>query len=113
MIAVGDHYFGQVPELLIRASNPFGGGIGGTKEELCGVLSGGTLILGALRGRVSAQENDDALYTLVQKWRARFLQQQEATQCKVIFGRFPEVKKRCAPVVEEGTRLLVQLLEEG
>lgn len=113
MITVGDHYLGKTPELLIRAACPFGGGLGGTKEELCGVLSGGTLILGAMRGRASPQEKDEALYALVRQFRERFIAHAGTTQCQAIYNRFPDVRKRCAPLVVEGTRILMTLLEEN
>jgi len=113
VIAVGEHTLGQVPEMLIRAACPFGGGLGGTKEELCGVLSGGTLILGAMRGRLSAEEKDEALYALIRQFRERFIAQVGTSQCKVIYNALPEMHKRCAPVVEQGVRILLELLQEN
>jgi C_GCAxxG_C_C family probable redox protein len=113
VIAVGEHTLGKVPEMLIRAACPFGGGLGGTKEELCGVLSGGTLILGAMRGRSSSEEKDEALYALIRQFRERFIARMGTTQCKVIYNALPDVRKRCAPVVKEGTRILVELMREN
>lgn len=113
VIAVGEHILGEVPETLIRAACPFGGGLGGSKEELCGVLSGGTLILGAMRGRLSPKEKDDALYALIRRFRERFIAQVGASQCKAIYNNLPEMHKRCVPVVECGTRILLELMEEN
>ncbi|OGO05269.1 MAG: hypothetical protein A2Y73_08545 [Chloroflexi bacterium RBG_13_56_8] len=112
MIAVGDHYWGKAPEILIRASCPFAGGVGGSREELCGVLSGGTILLGALRGRTSYQENDEAVRTLSDEFRKRFIAMAGSAQCKAVRDSLPDVYKRCAPIVEQGTRILMELLEE-
>lgn len=112
VIAVGEHILGEVPEILIRAACPFGGGLGGSKEELCGVLSGGTLILGAVRGRLSPQEDDEALYALIRRFRERFIAHVGTSQCKAIYNALPEVRKRCVPVVERGARILAELLAE-
>jgi C_GCAxxG_C_C family probable redox protein len=112
VIAVGDHLLGQAPEMLIRASCPFGGGLSGSREELCGVLSGGTLVLGALRGRLLPSENDEALRVLVRKFRERLIARYGSSLCNPIRDTMPDVDKRCAPVVEEGTRILLELLEE-
>lgn len=111
MIAVGDHYLNGIPEVLIRASCPFGGGVGGCHEELCGVLSGGTLMLGALRGRVSSQEDDDPLRALVCEFRQKFIALAGSSQCQAIRDSLPDVDKRCLPIIEGGTRVLVDLLE--
>lgn len=109
MIAVGEHWMGQAPELLVRASCPFGGGVGGTREELCGVLSGGVLLLGATRGRISADENDKPLYELVSEFRRRFIAHFGSAQCQAVRACMPEESRRCHPVVAEGVRLLLEL----
>ena len=36
------------PEQLFAAAGSFGGGVGGSHEELCGAVSGGLLVLGLL-----------------------------------------------------------------
>ncbi len=112
MIAVGDHYLGQTPEILVRVSCPFGGGLGGGREELCGVLSGGALLLGALWGRTTPTEKDEDLRMLVRRFRGWFLDRYGSTRCEAIRSQMPEMDKRCAPVVEEGTRTLVEMMEE-
>ncbi|MHB1293523.1 MAG: C-GCAxxG-C-C family protein [Anaerolineae bacterium] len=109
MIAVGDHFFGQAPELLVRASNAFGGGFGGCHEEVCGVLSGGALIVGALKGRLLPSENDEELYRLLQLFRQRFIAMAGNSLCNPIRNSLPEQDKRCAPIVAEGTRILMEL----
>ena len=111
MIAVGDHYFGQVPEILLRASCPFGGGVGGCREELCGVLSGGILILGALRGRMSPTENDEGVRLQARQYRDWFIRRYGHCGCNPIRNQMPDVDKRCRSVVEEGARELVELLD--
>lgn len=113
MIAVGDHLYGQVPEMLVRVSCPFGGGVGGSREELCGVLSGGIMMLGAARGRLSPQEKDEDLRIIARAFREWFLKRYGASACNPIRNQFPDVDKRCAPVVEEGTRAFMELLEKG
>ncbi len=112
MIAVGDYYLGGVPEPLVRASGPFGGGVGGCRDELCGVLAGATLILGALWGRTRADEDDKGLYELVCTYRQRFLRAHGSTICRPLRQPYEERGERCVPVVQEGVRMLVELIEE-
>lgn len=114
MLAVGERYFGQVPDTLMRISCPFAGGMGCDYKEACGVLSGGIIVLGALWGRVSAQENDDWIQDLTCRYRDAFAEANSDTStCQVIRDSMPEEDKRCLPIVLEGVRLLVPLIEEA
>jgi len=108
---VGEHYWGETPEALLRASNAFGGGVAGCHDELCGVLSGAVLMIGARYGRTSSDESDECLYAFLREYRERFAQFAGGTRCEDVRSRLPEVEKRCLPVVEEGTRLLMEMLE--
>lgn len=110
MIAVGDHLMGKTPDVLIRASNPFGGGVGGCRQELCGVLAGATLVLGATRGRLAPTEDDKPLWDLVCRYRERFIAEFGSAQCEAVRNTMPEMDKRCAPIVEGGVRLLLEML---
>ena len=102
MVAVGEHLMGKTPDVLIRASNPFGGGVGGSHQELCGVLAGATLVLGATRGRLEPTEDDSVLYDLICRYRERFIQKFGSSQCEAVRNTMPEADKRCGPVVEGG-----------
>ena len=113
MIAVGDRYLSDVSETLIRVSCPFGGGVGGCYEELCGVLSGATIVLGALWGRVTAAENDDLVRDLACRFRQHFIEANGSSQCRAIRDSLPDQPKRCLPVVQEATRVLAELIEEA
>lgn len=111
VLAVGEHYIKPLPDILLRASCPFGGGIGGCLEELCGLLSGATLILGALWGRTDVGQNDDRLKELVCEYRQMFLEEFPSTKCRTVQGTMPEGHHVCRPVVLVATRLLVDLIE--
>lgn len=111
VIAVGDYYFGKVPEILIRAACPLAGGGGCCYEEMCGLLSGGLMILGALLGRVSVEESDDAVQALAREYRERFRALAGHTQCQAIRDSLPDVDKRCEPIVVGAVRLLLEMLE--
>ncbi len=100
-------------EILLRASCPFGGGLGGGYEEVCGVLSGVALALGVAYGRVSPTEDDSALYAFLRDYRERFAALYGSTQCRAIRDSLPEQDKRCLPVVVDGAKLLAQMLDEA
>jgi C_GCAxxG_C_C family probable redox protein len=110
-IAVGDHCFGEVPEVLLRASGPLAGGGGSCYEEMCGILSGGMMMLGALLGRTLPTEDDEAIFALAREYRDRFRALAQHTQCQAIRDTLPEKEKRCEPIVVAAVRILVEMLE--
>ncbi len=112
MIAVGDYYLKPSVEILTRVSCPFGGGVGGCRDELCGVLSGATIVLGALWGRVASSEDDKWLYEAVCAYRERFIAAFGGSACRPLREPFEQRNERCVPIVTEGVRLLVELIEE-
>ena len=59
MLAVGERLWSVVDDRLRRMTTGLAGGVGCSEEELCGALSGGTLIIGSLHGRTSPDANDD------------------------------------------------------
>ncbi|HHX65547.1 MAG TPA: C_GCAxxG_C_C family protein [Chloroflexi bacterium] len=113
MIAGGDHYLNPIPEVLVKASCPLGGGIGGCREDVCGLVTGGILIMGAIWGRTSPDEDDKPLYELARRFRQYFIDRFDTSVCDPIRKSFPESEKPCAPLVEDATRLLITMIEEA
>ena len=113
MVAVGEHYMDSVPDSLKRASGALAGGAGCSYEELCGILSGGMMVLGALWGRDAPTENDDRLQELCRRYRYRFIKAFGTTRCGIIRGRQPEGQKRCRPIMREGVRIILEVMEEA
>jgi len=112
VIAVGEFYLEPYPELLTRVSDPFGGGLGGCRDELCGLLSGATLILGALFGRTSYQEDDKWLYAYVCAYRDEFIATNGTAVCRPLRDHYAEGGGRCGPLVASATDQLVRLIEQ-
>jgi C_GCAxxG_C_C family probable redox protein len=113
VIAVGGHYLRPMQDLLIRVSCPFGGGVGGTRQEICGALSGGVIVLGALWGRATSDQSDDAVNRLSATLRERFLARYGSTICQPVREIARDEITRCLPVVEESVRLLVDVIEDA
>lgn len=67
-----------------RVATAFGGGIGGTKCENCGALTGGLIALGWLFGRTEPGADKQDAYTFATEFRNKFLDLFGSTQCKAI-----------------------------
>ena len=75
------------------------------------MLSGGTILLGALWGRVSATESDALLREMVCQFRKQFIAFAGHAQCQAIRDSLPEGEKRCLPIIVGGARVLLDLID--
>ena len=71
-----------------RLGTAFGAGVGRSKEELCGALSGGLIALGYLQGRSHGGEKWDDLARLAAGVRSRFKALHGCTSCSAVLARF-------------------------
>ena len=115
LLAAASHYLPDLDPLAIRLSTPFAGGAGCTQKELCGALSGGLMVIGALYGREDAQTNDDFCQELAAQWRERFVQQFGDTCCQDLREHWVGQPGQldCKELVARATGLLVGFLEEN
>ena len=92
-----------------------GGGIGGTREEVCGALSGGVLVIGGVYGRMTSEEDDDVAYALAARYRLCFLAEFGHTQCAPLreMVESPGDLNSCAELVERAARILLDLFSKA
>ncbi len=115
LLAVQKHYVPDLDPLAIRLATAFAGGVGCSHMELCGGLSGGLLVIGALYGREDASTNDDRCQELALQWRERFLQEFGDTCCSDLRENWvgQPGQPDCKVFVARATGLLVDFLEEN
>jgi C_GCAxxG_C_C family probable redox protein len=95
-------------------SSALGGGVGGSEQELCGALSGGTLLIGSRFGRTKASEDDSECQERVCAFRDGFLEAFGTTRCSEIRanGYGSEGTWPCSVVVERAVYLLLETLTD-
>lgn len=90
------------------------GGVGGTHEEMCGVLSGGVMIAGALLGARDPSDDEEALKEAIVAYRDRFIAELGPTKCASLrdglYGS--EGQEPCSVLARRGTLILLDVLEE-
>ena len=113
LLAVGEQVLPEIPPaLLVRMANGFAGGMGRTRDELCGALAGGVILLGLLCGRERTGENDDRCQELVRRWRQGFRERFGTSDCLPIFHevRLPGGLQNCAGITGDAAALLLGLI---
>ena len=114
MLAVGGHVLDDPNPQSVRMATGFAGGVGDTQQEICGALSGGVMVIGALYGRSGLEEDDWPALRLATRYRERFARELGETRCGPLYKRAhaPDGLGSCALVVERAARILLELLDE-
>ena len=115
LLAVGGYLFPDLEARCIRMSSGFGGGVGGTREELCGALAGSVMLIGGLYGRTSLPDSTDQAYTLVKEMRRRFIERWGTSTCGPIRDWAKSAANpsgTCDVIVAETARIILQLLSD-
>lgn len=114
MLAVGEALWGEVEPRILRMASGLAGGVGCSHEELCGALSGGALIVGALYGRTSPGQDDEECNRRVCAYRTRFVEVFGTTRCADLrdSGYGSEGQWPCSVLVERAVGILWQVMTE-
>jgi len=114
VLAVGEYVWGNLEPRCVRMASVFAGGVGSGKQEMCGALSGGVMVIGGLLGRTSLDEDDEPALELAARYRERFLAELGATQCARVWEivHAPAGMGSCALLVERAATMLLELLAE-
>jgi len=112
MLAVGERVLGGPEAQLVRLTTGLSGGLGGTKQEMCGALSSGVLLIGALHGRSKLSEGDQAARALSALYRDRFLAEFGTTHCETLHAAVhsPEGSGSCSELVGRAAHILWGIL---
>lgn len=97
-----------------KVATAFGGGIGRSKEEICGTLTGGIIALGYLFGRMNPDESPDKVHMLAAEFRRRFIEKNGSSVCQTILKEFGEQENliKCKKMTAEIAGILADLLTE-
>ncbi len=112
-------------DLALKMANGFGGGMG-RKQEVCGALSGGILVLNLIYGRGENEEKQkqEKVYSLVRELMDKFEEKYESVNCKKLLDgcelmtsegqeQFKSNKliEKCYDYVEFTVRALDEIIE--
>jgi C_GCAxxG_C_C family probable redox protein len=105
---------GQHHTCIPKVATAFGGGVGGTHEELCGALSGGIMAIGVLLGRMEPGADIQRVKRIASEFRSRFLTRNGSTRCQTLLDAFgPQTEStRCQELTGDTAELLRQVLAE-
>jgi C_GCAxxG_C_C family probable redox protein len=97
-----------------KVATAFGGGVGRTKEDICGGLAGAFIALGFLFGRNEAKADWSEASDLAAKLRRRFIEEHGTTNCATLLNTFgpQENMMRCKQLSGEVAIMLGKIIDE-
>lgn len=120
--------FGDLTHLTeqeaLAVSGGFGGGIGGTHQEVCGAMSGGVMALSLLYPHVEEDnaETKRRLYHVIKEFRNRFQNRFGCSVCSDLLKAKVQpdgaaldlgVRQHCAILVVSAVEIVEQMLREA
>ncbi len=117
VVAAFSDLLGKDAETLVNAALSFGGGLG-RQGELCGTVSGMSMVAGALYGEEASK---GAHYAFIRELCDRFREETGSIVCRELlgqvsknaFGQELDVKKRpCAELCALAAKILSEAIEE-
>ena len=115
---------GLGPETLMNAVKGFGGGVGGSSEEVCGAVSGGVVVLSLLNSDPADPAGRKTVYPKAREFRRRFQEVFGRTRCGELRAARPGVSEKtpaaarlgasahCDIMVITAAELLEEMLSE-
>ena len=115
MLTVGQFFLGPLEDQTIRMVSGFAGGMGRSRQEACGAVSSGVLIISGLYGRIDPEVDDTYCLELCNRYLHDFEQSLGSTRCHILqaSGYGPKGHTPCSVLVECAARMLLDLLGEN
>ncbi len=103
----------NAPDTIAHAT-AFGGGMGKTFAEACGVLSGSMIAIGHMCGRRERGQDWEIPAELGAELRREFVNRHGTTSCAALRERFGDEQQmtECRKIVREGTIVLLKICQD-
>ena len=104
---------GIIRDDVVRAGIPFGAGVGVSRQELCGALSGGLLVIGLRHGRADVGADNTPGRAVAARLRNRFLETFGHARCHELLAIAGWEQQNCRELAGEAAVLLLDVLREA
>ncbi len=113
MLYVGELVLDDLNDQMRKMATGFSGGIGRTHRDLCGALTTGIMIIGALYGRTSHHEDEAQCMMMVNNYRDSFAQRLGSVYCYELreHKNGSHNQEPCSVLVSRAANILFEILD--
>jgi C_GCAxxG_C_C family probable redox protein len=113
LVGMGSLLYPLNPQ-TIKISTGFAGGVGSTKDGLCGALTGGVMVIGGLYGRTDPKTKDEKCQQLCAEYQKRFQNEFGCVKCRELKANWvgKPGQEKCVQLVERAAWVLLDVLGE-
>ena len=112
MLSVGKFKLENLDDRSIKMTTGFSGGVGDSRQELCGAFTAGVMVIGALYGRTEIGADDTVCFQKTKAYRDRFNEAMGSISCLELraerYGS--DGNESCSVLVERAARELLDLI---
>ena len=111
---IAEWYTKEPSASIPKVASGFGGGIGGSKGDTCGALTGGVIALGYLWGRMEPNGDKKIVYELASEFRKKFIDSFGSSNCQSLLNGFGEQENmiKCKKLTARAAGILSEMLED-
>lgn len=113
MLSVGELVLDDLNDQMRRMATGFSGGVGRTQRDLCGALTAGIMIIGALHGRTRLGDDEALCMKMVNNYRDRFAHRLGSVVCYELrehrYGSHNQ--EPCSVLVKRAANILLEILD--
>lgn len=112
--AILEAFAEEGPTDIPRVASAFGGGIGGTHQGVCGVLTGGLIAIGYLLGRMEPSESVEKAKTIAAEFQEKYITLYGTTNCGELLDKFMPQQNysKCQDMVGKMAGVLARILRD-
>lgn len=101
---------GYGPDYM-RLATPFGAGIGG-RRDLCGIITGGTMVIGLVFGRIDSRdaEQKSVAYKAAARYYRWFKERKKVRCSEIVTGKFTGHTQDCVVLLDQAQAQLLEII---
>lgn len=109
---INETFGGEETQNFYKTATAFGGGLAGTKKDICGALVGGVIATGSILGRLKVTDNEKPAFEIAHRYRRDFIKEFGSNNCKIILNSLGKQKdwSECKKLTSKAAGMLAAIL---
>jgi len=110
--AINETFGNEETRIFYKTATAFGGGLAGTRKDICGALVGGVISIGSILGRLKVTDDEKLAFDIAQRYRRNFIKEFGSNNCEILLKGFGKQKDwlECKKLTSKASGILAAIL---